>query len=72
MTNAQASAVIDLIRIAYTIVASAGASGKPSGHLYAEMMPAFDSLAGYESMINLMERTQLVTRRGDLLIAAKV
>jgi hypothetical protein len=72
ITNKQASAAIDLIRIAYGLVAAAGSDGKPSGHLYAEMMNAFDGLEGYESMVALMARTQLLSRRGDLLIAARL
>lgn len=72
VSSKQAAAAIDLIRIALGRIAAAGAEGKPSGHLYAEMMSAFERLAGYESMIGLMIRTNLVSRRGDLLIAARL
>lgn len=68
----QAMAAIELIKLAYSAVAERGKDGMPSGHLYALMMPAFDDVASYESMVGLMVRTQLLSKRGDLLIAAKV
>lgn len=72
MTTKQAAAAIDLIRIAYELVATCGKEGKPSGHLYAVMMNAFTNVNDYESMIALMVRTQLLSKRGDVLVAAKV
>ena len=72
ITNKQAAAAVELIGIAYKLVAAAGPSGKPSGHLYVEMMSAFDGLDGYQSMINLMLRTKLLSQSGDILVAAKV
>jgi hypothetical protein len=72
ITTKQASAAIELIKLAYTAVASSGEAGMPSGHLYALLMPAFDSLAGYESMIDLMLRTKLLSKRGQVLVAAKI
>jgi hypothetical protein len=71
-TTEQAMAAIELIKIAYTLVAACGKDGKPSGHLYAEMMAAFSDVGQYESMIALMVRTKLLSKSGHLLIAAKV
>jgi len=72
MTTNQAMAAIELIKLAYEAVAAKGKEGMPSGHLYALMMPAFDDLASYESMINIMLRTKLLSKTGHLLVAAKV
>lgn len=69
--NAMGKAV-ELIRLAYGAVAEKGKDGMPSGHLYALMMPAFEDLDAYERMIGLMTRTGLISKRGNLLIAAKV
>ena len=67
-----AKAALELILVAYQLVAACGKAGKPSGHLYAELMNAFADVATYEKMIDLMVRTQLVSKHGHLLIAAKV
>lgn len=72
MTPTQAHAAIELIKIAYELVAACGKSGKPSGHLYAEMMSAFSDVNQYESMVALMVRTKLLTKSGHVLVAAKV
>ena len=72
VTASQALAAVELIKIAFGLVAACGKAGKPSGHLYAEMMSAFSNVAQYESMVALMVRTQLFSKHGDLLIAAKV
>lgn len=72
ITHTQAAAAIELISVAYKLVAAAGTLGKPSGHLYAEMMSAFSGLDGYERMIALMLRTGLITQRGDVLVASRL
>jgi hypothetical protein len=72
MDAKQASAAIELIKLAYEAVASCGKAGMPSGHLYALMMPAFSDVHQYESMVALMVRTQLLTKTGHVLVAAKV
>lgn len=63
---------IELIRLAYSAVAECGKEGMPSGHLYALMMPAFSDLSAYEKMVDLMVRTKMFSKSGNLLIAAKV
>lgn len=72
VTAKQASAAIEMIRIAYEAVASRGTEGMPSGHLYALMMSAFASVDQYQSMVDLMVRTKLLSQNGLILIAAKV
>jgi hypothetical protein len=72
LNTTQAMAAIELIKIAYSLVAACGKEGKPSGHLYAEMMSAFRDVNEYESMIALMVRTQLLSKTGHVLVAAKV
>lgn len=63
---------IELIKLAYSAVAERGKTGMPSGHLYALMMPAFENVAQYESMLALMVRTKLVSKSGQILVAAKL
>lgn len=72
LNTQQAAAAIELIKIAYELVAACGKQGKPSGHLYAEMMSAFSDVNQYESMVALMVRTKLLSKSGHVLIAAKV
>jgi hypothetical protein len=72
MNTKQAMAAVELIKLAYGAVAERGKEGMPSGHLYALMMPAFENVEQYNSMIALMERTQLLTKTGHVLVAAKV
>jgi hypothetical protein len=57
---------IDMMKAVYVKIASAGAMGKPSGHLYAEIMEYVD-LNAYQSMIRLMINKGLLSQRGDLL-----
>lgn len=72
ITPSQAMAAIELIKLAYSAVVEHGPTGMPSGHLYALMMPAFNSLSDYESMIALMVKTRLLSKDGHVLIATKV
>jgi len=69
MTPTQAKAALDLIITAGQLVASHGAAGMPSGHLYARMMNAFSDVASYESMVAMMVRVGAITKRGDLLVS---
>lgn len=72
VTTSQVVAAVEMIRAAYGLVATYGNAGMPSGHLYAHMMSAGMDLEGYDKMIALMVRTQILSKRGLLLIAAKV
>jgi hypothetical protein len=69
MTTTQAKAALELIIVAGQLVASHGAQGMPSGHLYAHMMNAFSDVNAYESMVAMMVRVGAITKRGDLLIS---
>jgi hypothetical protein len=63
---------IGLMSVAYSRVGEFGSAGMPSGHLYAEMMSAFSDVNAYQGMVDLLVKTGLLSKRGDLLIAAKV
>lgn len=68
-TKTQAELAVELVAVVYQMIAARGSAGIPSGHLYAETMAAFGSLAAYEACIAALVRAKLVRRRGLLLHA---
>lgn len=71
LKSEQLTTMIELIGIAYQLMAACGSAGKPSGHLYAEMMSAFATLDAYQSMVDVMLRCNIVRDGGNHLLIAQ-
>ena len=66
-TEAELMKALEIAKIALETITDAGPKGIPSGHLYAVMMPVFQSLETYESMIGLLIRSGLIERNNHVL-----
>lgn len=71
-TPQQLTAAIEAAAALLQMIASHGAQGIPSGHLYAHVVGIFPDLGSYEACLGLLVKSQLVRREGLLLIAAKL
>jgi hypothetical protein len=70
-TAKQLVAAIDVAATVFQVIAAHGASGIPSGHLYAATMAAFSDLGAYEACLGLLVKSGLVKREGLMLFAAR-
>lgn len=70
-TTAQLDAAILAAHTLYTAVASAGAQGIPSGHLYTMTINAFADLDAYESCLRVLIDAGLIKRSNHLLTATE-
>lgn len=58
---------IEVVKIACTFIKESGPDGKPSGHLFIEMMNIVETFETYEKMISLMIHCKVIRRENHKL-----